>query len=192
MLKVVIDFLLSQGDIIISTPVPFIIIFMIGFALGWLVNSWSQKNRLETNEERLKLNQTRLEQSQEEIKERDAEIQSIKQQLATQGEVKDHYHYPPLSENEIRALKAISIFQKKNSCQEPKFPAEYSVDNLIKDLQIDGSEANEILKNLRGLKLFESVYDNMTKYTNIAQPINETPPGRLSKKGQDFVNNHKG
>ena len=184
-MKVIIDFLSDQRDIIQKYPVTFIIFFVIVFAFSWLVSSWSQKTRIDANEERMKL-------KDEQMKEKDKENQYLKQELASKGNLKENNNTSfSLNENEIRALQAISIFQKKNPCQEGKFPAEYSVDNLIKDLQIDWNEANEILKKLRRLLLFGSVKDNMTKYTNLTRPINEISPGRLSKIGQEFLSNYK-
>lgn len=184
MLKVIIDFLLSQGDTILNAPVPFIVIFVIGFAFGWLVNSWSQKTRIETNEQILKL-------KEEHIKEKDAKIQSLEQKLASQAELKQNYNTISLNENEIRALKAISKFDKKNSFEASKTPSEYSVDCLSKDLQIDCIEANEIFKKLRRLGLIESIWDNISTFPNLDRPINESPPGRLSKRGQEFLSNYK-
>jgi hypothetical protein len=192
MLKVIIDFLFSEGDTILKSPVPFIVIFVIGFALGSFVTSWSQKLTLNANEARLNANEEIMKLLDKQMKEKDTENQDLKQKLASKGELKDNYNTScSLNENEIRALKAISIFQKENPCQEGKSPPEYSVDNLIKDLQIDWNEANHILKKLRMLLLFESIWDNMTKYTNLAKPINETSPGRLSKTGQEFLSNYK-
>ncbi len=192
MLKVIIDFLVDQGDTMLHSPVPFIVIFVIGFALGCFVTSWSQKLTLNANEARLNANEEIMKLLEKQMKEKDTENQDLKQKLASKGELKDNYNTScSLNENEIRALKAISIFQEENPCQEGKFPPEYSVDNLIKDLQIDWNEANQILKKLRMLLLFESIWDNTTKYTNFARPINETSPGRLSKTGQEFLSNYQ-
>lgn len=184
MLKVIIDFLSSQGDTILNAPVPFIIISVIGFAFGWFVNSWSQKNRIETNEERLKL-------KEEQNKEKDAKIQILEQKLAFQGELKQNYNTFSLNENEIRALKAISTFEKENPFEASKPPAEYSVDPLVKDLQIDWVEANEIIKKLRMLGMVESIWDNISKFPNPARTINETLPGRLSKTEKKFLSNYR-
>ena len=86
-------------------------------------------------------------------------------------------------------MKAISRFEKENHFEASKDPAEYSVEYLVKDLQINWDEANEILKKLRMLGLVESIWDNVPKFQNLAQPINETLPGKLSKTGQEFLNN---
>lgn len=190
--KVFTDFLLSQEDIILNYPIPCIIILVIGFALGWSFNSWSQKTRIETNEERLKANEERLKGNEDKIKEKDAKIQSLEEEkLAFQGQLKENDNSLSLNDNEIRALKAISRFQKEHPCQESEVPTEYSVDTLVKDLQIDWGEANEILKKLRRLGLFESIWDNTLQFTNLARPINETQPGRLSKTGQEFLRNYR-
>jgi len=184
MLKVIIDFLSSQGDTILEAPVPFIVIFVIGFAFGWFVNSSSQKNRIETNEERLKL-------KEEQIKEKDTKIQVLEQRLGSQGELKQKSNSVSLSEDEIRALKAISRFEDENPFQPPKPPPEYSVDHVATDLKIDWGEANEILKKLRRLGLFESIWENLPTFPNLNRPVNETRSGRLSKTGRDFLRNYR-
>lgn len=182
MLKVIIDFVFSQRDKIENDPIPFVVIFIIGVTLGWFINSWMQKNRIETNEERIKL-------KDDKIKEMDAQIQGLEQKLASQQDLKQNYNTFSLNENEIKALKAISRFEKENPFEVSKASAEYSVDYLVKDLQINWGEANEILKRLRMLGLVESIWDNASKFQNLARPINETLPGRLSKTGQEFLNN---
>ncbi|HEY9853805.1 MAG TPA: hypothetical protein V6D28_30320 [Leptolyngbyaceae cyanobacterium] len=184
MLKVITDFVFSQRDKIENDPIPFLVIFIIGVALGWFINSWIQKNRIETNEERIKL-------KDEKIQEMGAKIQSLEQKLASQQELKQNYNTFSLNENEIKALKAISRFEKENPFEASKAPAEYSIDYLVKDLQIDWGKANEILKKLRRLGLVESIWDNVSKFQNLARPINETPPGRLSKTGQEFLSNYR-
>jgi hypothetical protein len=58
-------------------------------------------------------------------------------------------------------------------------------------LQSDLREATEIREKLSELKLFKSFSDQMTQYTNLARFINETGPGKLSKKGQHFLSNDR-
>lgn len=173
MLKVIIDFLLSQGDAILKNPPPFAVIFLIGFALGWFVVSWSKKNRFETNEERLKLGEQ--------------QIQDLEQKLAYQGELKPNDNRYSLNEYQIIALRKISKFEQENPV-----PAEYSVDNLVKDWQIDRDEADRILTDIRTLELFRSlIWDNVPQFPNLARPINEAKPGRLTKKGKEFLRNYR-
>lgn len=170
MLKVVIDFLLGQKDAILKDPFPFIVIFVIGFGLGCFVISWSQKNRIETNEEIVKL---------------------LEQKLAYQGESKENDNSFSLNEYQMIALTKINEFEEKSLAEGSKRLHEYSVDNLVKDWQINRNEANQILKALRTLGLFESIWDNVTQFANLALPINETRPGRLTKKGREFLRNYR-
>lgn len=169
MLKVVIDFVSSRGDAILKNPLPFTVIFLMGFALGCFVISWSQKNRIETNEERVKL---------------------LEQKLASQGELKPNDNRYSLNEYEVRTLRKISKFEEEKSVKASKNSAEYSVDNLVKDWQIDRDEASQILKKFRALGLFESIWDNVPQFPNIARPINEARPGRLTTKGREFLINY--
>lgn len=195
--KVIIDFLFSQGDKLLKDPVPFMVTIVIGFALSRVVNSGSQNERNETKEERLKLKDEQLKQRddriqflEKQIKERDTNIQILEEKIsASQGESKQNFNTLSLNENEIRALKAISKFESVHSFQPTEVPAEYSVENLAADLQINEGDADEILKNLRMLRLFESIWDNVQTFINLDRPINETRPGRLSTTGQDFIRN---
>jgi hypothetical protein len=183
MLKVIIDFLSSQENAILKAPVPFIVIFVIGLALGFFISSWLQKNKLETNEQILKL-------KEEKIQQKDDKIQSLEQQLklCCPEKLKQNDKLT-LKENEILALKAIRKFEKENPVEESQKLVEYSVDSLVKDLQINLVEANEILKNLRNRGLFESILDNTPQFANLSF-INKTRPGRLSKTGREFLSNY--
>ncbi len=133
---------------------------------------------------------------EEQLQEKDKRIQILEQQLKEQQlkldcpEKLKQNDKLILKENEIRALKAIRKFEKENPFEKTKQPAEYSVDILVKDLQINWVEANEILKNLRNRGLFESIWDNIPQFANLSRPINETRPGRLSKTGWEFLSNY--
>jgi hypothetical protein len=178
--KFITDFLISQQDTILNYPFQFMIIFVFGFLLGLWVDYQLQKNKIETNEERLKL-------KEQQIQEKDNKIQTLEQKLKLDCPEKlKQNEQLTLKENEILALKAIRKFEEEN----PKKLAEYSVDSLVKDLQINCGEADEILKNLRNRGLFESIWDNTPQFANLSRPINETRPGRLSKTGREFLSNY--
>lgn len=49
MLKIVIDYFINQWDIVSKAPAILIVTFILGFTLGLYLNSWIQKNRIETN-----------------------------------------------------------------------------------------------------------------------------------------------
>jgi len=184
MLKIIVDFLSNQGDIILRYPVPFLIVFVVGLALGWGVNSWVQKNKIETNEERLKY-------KEDQLKDRDIKIQSLEQKMASLSKDEQVDKTIPLSKDEIQALKAIKEFEDNNPIQSTSSPPEYSVDHLMKDLGVSWEESNEILRKFRRFGLFESIWDNLQSFPNRERPINETRPGRLSKDGKDLVRKYR-
>lgn len=182
--KFITDFLISQQDTILNYPFQFIIIFVFGFLLGLWVDYQLQKNKIETNEQILKL-------QEKQIQEKDNKIQTLEQQLKLDCPEKlKQNEQLKLKENEILALKAIRKFEEENPFEKSPKLAEYSVDSLVKDLQINYGEADEILKNLRNRGLFESIWDNTPQFANLSRPINETRPGRLSKTGREFFSNY--
>lgn len=184
MLKVIIDYFLNQWDTISKEPSLFIVTFIIGCSFAWFVSSLMQKNRIEAFETILKL-------KDEQIKDKDTKIQSLEKQLASEEKYSQKSNNLNLSEVEIQTLKAISRFQKENPILPTELPSEYSVDNLIADLEIDWSDANEILKKIRRIGLVESIWDSVPLYPNLDRPINETRPVRLSKTGQEFLINSR-
>ena len=184
MLKIVIDYFINQWDIVSKAPAILIVTFIISFTLGLYLNSWIQKNRIETNEERIKL-------KDEEIKRKDYEIQQLMEKAIIGKDVSGKANNLELKEMDIKALEAISRFESANSNQPNQLPVEYSVENLEADLGIDYGTADEILKRLRRLGLFESIWDNVLTFSNFNRPINEVRPGRLSKTGKDFLESHR-
>jgi hypothetical protein len=184
MLKIVIDYFINQWDIVSKAPAILIVTYIISFTLGLYLNSWIQKNRIETNEERIKL-------KDEEIKRKDYEIQQLMEKAIIGKDVSGKANNLELKEMDIKALEAISRFESANSNQPNQLPVEYSVENLEADLGIDYGTADEILKRLRRLGLFESIWDNVLTFSNFNRPINEVRPGRLSKTGKDFLESHR-
>jgi hypothetical protein len=139
-----------------------------------------QKNRIDALETIIKL-------KDEQIKDKETKIQALDKQLTSEEGYYQKSNSLNLRETDIQTLKAISRFEKLNPIIPTEFPSEYSVDNLIAYLEIDWSDANEILKKLRTIGLVESIWDNVPLYPNIDRPINETRPVRLSKTGQEFL-----
>jgi uncharacterized protein YjhX (UPF0386 family)/uncharacterized membrane protein YciS (DUF1049 family) len=72
MLKVIIDYFLSQWDAISSAPSLLAVTFVIGCAFGWV----AQENRAKTMEERLKL-------KEDQIKDKDINIEHLEKQLVS-------------------------------------------------------------------------------------------------------------
>ncbi len=67
---------------------------------------------------------------------------------------------------DIEAMNAFSRFEDRNyfNFLQPSVP--YSVDDLVKDLQIEWNEANEIFKKLRRLGLVEWIFDDLPTFPN--------------------------
>lgn len=156
--------------------------FLYGVVFGatgsWWVYSILHKNRIDANEDRIKTMESQMKAKEDELKKFDVLSEPSKQSYT-----KDFI----LSPEEISALKTIRELQKntpssKNVC---------SVEDLVRELKISSCEANEILKKLRKIGFFESIWDNVQQYPNLNQPINSARPGRLSKNGMDYINDHQ-
>lgn len=149
-----------------------------GSTVSWQVYSILHKNRIDANEDRIKTMELQMKAKDDELKKID-----VLKEPSKQAYTKDFI----LSSEEIKALKIIQALQKntllsKNVC---------SVEDLVRGLKISSGEANEILKKLRKIGFFESVWDNVPQYSDLNQPINSARPGRLSKNGMDFINDHQ-
>lgn len=190
MYKLIIDFLSNNKDIIIQNPILFIVLSIIMFGLSWSISSWIQKDKMATNEERVKILEIKLQDSEGELQKKNNKIANLEQKLNSQEEATQKYNSFSLSENDIRALEAIRKFEQENPHEPNKFPPAYSVKNLEQDLTMNYGKANEILQKLRRIGFVEYYTDNILTWPTLTIPINETPGGRLSKIGQEFLQNH--
>ena len=83
MLKVIVDYFISQWYTISNEPSFFLATLIIGFAFGWLTNSVLQKSRVEATEERLKAIEERYKLKDEQLKDKDLKLRHLESQLVS-------------------------------------------------------------------------------------------------------------
>ena len=173
MLKVIIDYFISQWHTISSEPSFFLATLIIGFAFGWLSNSVLQKSRAEATEERLKAIEERYKLKEEKVKDKDLKIQHLESQLVSfttevsnTGEelIKEtslNYYLPnaTFKPSEVSLLK-MRGFQK------------VSFHDTVQSLQ--SSSSNVFVLDLK----------------NCISKSNRTLPGLLSDEEQEVAQNH--
>jgi hypothetical protein len=117
-------------------------------------------------------------------------IELLEQQVNTEDEFYKST-LKQLNKHDIEALKLIKKFEKNPPQDRDSDNTAYSVEDLEKQLAIDGGKANSIIKKLKKLELANCWWENLPTYPFLGRPINEEKPVRLTELGREFLVFHK-